>query len=263
MRYRLAPRAPILLRPPRGCPCRRQCGFADQSQSIPTRNAVGDRGSSCLRHCPKISLDCPTMRAANVLMFPLAEHLLLHLANSQSPSALARHQRRSRSPPRTPVTPLSGSAVQCTSPVRRKSLHQVVQIAPLTLRQKMGNHAMQHRPRQITGCRQGFSGPIEIFHALRVHGIIRCSGVAIGSCVEPEMIGTFGPYTSGVQQRPCGPSCQRQVPGSPPPVVFPTAPFPWHGHQVFHTWYSLLGGAGCCPGIGPGGMCPLCFRTQA
>src|SRR5882672_4697107 len=116
-------------------------------------------------------------------------------------------------------------------------------------------------PRQMTGLSPGFSRPIEIiFTPCAFTGIIRCSGVAIGSCVEPSIIGTFGPYTSASSKPTLLPNFASASARFTATVVFPTPPFPLATATRFFTpGIPCLCGAGCCPGIVPGGMYPLHF----
>src|SRR5215469_8360297 len=120
-------------------------------------------------------------------------------------------------------------------------------------------------PRQMTGLSPGFSRPIEIiFTPCATTGIMRCCAVAVGSAVEPSMMGTFGPYTSASSKPTLWPSFASARARFTATVVFPTPPFPLATATRFLipgiAWRS-----GICPGIVPGGMAqcsPLIRASQ-
>src|SRR5882724_8339281 len=109
-------------------------------------------------------------------------------------------------------------------------------------------------PRQMTGLSPGFSKPIEIiFTPCACTGMMCWSAVAPGSCVEPSMIGTFGPYTSASSRPTLWPSFASASARLTATVVLPTPPLPLAMAIRFFT-PGIGWRCGICWGAGPGGI---------
>src|SRR5262249_30181394 len=109
-------------------------------------------------------------------------------------------------------------------------------------------------PRQITGLSPGLSKPIEIILTpCACTGMMCWSAVAAGSCSEPSMIGTFGPYTSASNKPTLLPSFTSASARFTATVVLPTPPLPLATAIRFFT-PGIGWRWGICCGAGPGGI---------
>ncbi len=123
------------------------------------------------------------------------------------------------SPPPPPVTRhTSESTKAARRPFPAQIHNQIIEFAPLDAAQKLLASRCAASDRAHTSGRSpGFNKPIEIiFNPCASTGMIVFSFTARGCSFVPSITGTFGPYTSAVQQthsRALRLQCQRQIHG--------------------------------------------------